>query len=337
MFGRSAHRFLSLQSRVEFLSLAGLRVDGRRPNETRRLRCRLNVLERADGSAYLEMGNTKVLVSVSGPQEVTRRRDAQHDSAVVKASFSYAPFAGIERKERHRGDRKQVEATLALQSVFSTAVLTELYPRSQINISAVVLDADGGELCAAINATSLALQAAGVALKDVVTACGVGFLESTPMLDLNHLEASSGCPDLPVAYFASLEKLALVQCASRLPLPVLDDVLTMGIAGAKEVHAFLDAVVKEHIAHTTRAAAGMPPPHGAARGDAVGTTGTMIAVDVVATQGGTQRLASVKLIDGEEEDVEMPRAAGGAGGGSHAQLGAAEVPRDTQGHAAGMG
>lgn len=76
------------QSRVEYLSLTGLRADGRRPNETRRIRCRMGVLERADGSAYYEQGNTKVLVSVMGPQEVTRRSDAQHDTAVVTVDFT---------------------------------------------------------------------------------------------------------------------------------------------------------------------------------------------------------------------------------------------------------
>ena len=49
----------------------------------------MGVLERADGSAYYEQGNTKVLVSVMGPQEVTRRSDAQHDTAVVTVDFTY--------------------------------------------------------------------------------------------------------------------------------------------------------------------------------------------------------------------------------------------------------
>ena len=48
----------------------------------------MGVLERADGSAYYEQGNTKVLVSVMGPQEVTRRSDAQHDAAVLKVDFT---------------------------------------------------------------------------------------------------------------------------------------------------------------------------------------------------------------------------------------------------------
>jgi ribonuclease PH len=46
---------------MDFISLAGLRPDGRRPMEIRRMRCKLGVLQAADGSAYIEMGQTKVI------------------------------------------------------------------------------------------------------------------------------------------------------------------------------------------------------------------------------------------------------------------------------------
>ena len=48
----------------------GLRVDGCRPPELRKLQCRLGVSRQADGSAYLEQGNTKVLATVYGPHDV---------------------------------------------------------------------------------------------------------------------------------------------------------------------------------------------------------------------------------------------------------------------------
>ena len=50
--------------------LSGLRVDGRRPPELRKLDCRLGVFQQADGSAILKQGNTKVLATVYGPHEV---------------------------------------------------------------------------------------------------------------------------------------------------------------------------------------------------------------------------------------------------------------------------
>jgi hypothetical protein len=55
---------------LQLLSEYGLRVDGRRPNELRQIRCKLGVFNQPDGSAYLEQGNTKVLAAVYGPHEV---------------------------------------------------------------------------------------------------------------------------------------------------------------------------------------------------------------------------------------------------------------------------
>ena len=53
------------------LDLIGLRVDGRRPQEFRKLEGKLSVIPQVDGSAFLQQGNTQVLVNISGPREVS--------------------------------------------------------------------------------------------------------------------------------------------------------------------------------------------------------------------------------------------------------------------------
>ena len=45
-----------------------------------------------------------------------------------------ATFSTGERKNRPRGDRKSQEMTMHLQQTFDAAILTNLYPRSQIDI-----------------------------------------------------------------------------------------------------------------------------------------------------------------------------------------------------------
>lgn len=45
---------------MEYVSPEGLRQDGRRAVEFRQLRCKVDVLSGADGSAVFEFGNTKV-------------------------------------------------------------------------------------------------------------------------------------------------------------------------------------------------------------------------------------------------------------------------------------
>lgn len=79
-----------LQSRREFVSIAGLRIDGRRPGEVRRIQCKLGLLSKVDGSALYEQGNTKVVAVVRGPRQVKSRSKAQHDRAVINCDYRCA-------------------------------------------------------------------------------------------------------------------------------------------------------------------------------------------------------------------------------------------------------
>lgn len=47
-------------SKVEFVDLSGLRIDGRRPNELRKVVIKHGNLQNATGSAIFHHGNTKV-------------------------------------------------------------------------------------------------------------------------------------------------------------------------------------------------------------------------------------------------------------------------------------
>lgn len=55
---------------LELLSDQGYRIDGRKATELRKIQARMGVFAQADGSAYLEQGNTKALAVVYGPHEV---------------------------------------------------------------------------------------------------------------------------------------------------------------------------------------------------------------------------------------------------------------------------
>lgn len=173
---------------MEYVSLEGLRLDGRRPRETRQMRCQMSVLPNADGSALFEAGNTKVLAAVYGPREAPIRSRSLHDRMLVQCEFSMASFSTGERRRRTKGDRKSVEIGLVIKQALETAMITELLPRSQVDVNIQVLQADGGVRAAAINAAVLAIADAGIPLRDTMAACAAGFLDNTPLLDLNYLE-----------------------------------------------------------------------------------------------------------------------------------------------------
>ncbi|KAH3769435.1 exosome complex component RRP41-like [Dreissena polymorpha] len=237
---------------LELLSEQGFRIDGRKPSELRRIRCKLGVFNQADGSAYIEQGNTKVLAAVYGPHEIRGSRSKiLHDRVLVNCQYSMATFSTGERKRRPRGDRKSKEMTMHLQQTFNAAILTNLHPRSQIDIFVEVLQSDGGNYCASVNAATLALIDAGIPMKDYVCACAASYVSDTPIVDINYLEESSGGAELIVATLPKSEQIVFLEQNSRLHEDNLGPVLDLAVKGCKDIHAVLDQAVKDHVAEAT--------------------------------------------------------------------------------------
>ena len=239
----------------ELLSDQGLRLDGRKAGELRRIESRMGVFGQADGSAYLEQGNTKVLAAVYGPHDMSRdtRLRPLHDRVVVNCQYSMAVFSTGERKNRPRGDRKSLEMSQHLKQTFEATIKVELYPRSQIDIFVEVLQADGGNYCVCVNAATLALIDAGIPLVDYVTACTASLVTDTvdtPLVDVSNMESITGSPELTVAVHPRSGQIVLLEMSHRFHLDHLDKVVEVAVNGCKDIYSILDGVVRRHVANT---------------------------------------------------------------------------------------
>lgn len=58
----------------------------------------------------------------------------------------------------------------------------------------------------------------------MIAACSVGYLESTPLLDLNHLEESGDGATLTLAAHTNLDTMPLLQLDEKLPIETLETV-----------------------------------------------------------------------------------------------------------------
>ncbi|XP_001515504.1 exosome complex component RRP41 [Ornithorhynchus anatinus] len=233
---------------LELLSDEGYRVDGRRAGELRKIEARMGVFAQADGSAYIEQGNTKALAVVYGPHEMRGLRSrALPDRALVNCQFSMATFSTGERKRRPHGDRKATEMSQHLQQTFEDAILTQLYPRSQIDIYVQILQADGGNYAACVNAATLAVLDAGIPLRDFVCASSAGFVEDTPLADLSYVEEAAGGPQVALALLPGSGQITLLGLDARVHEDHLERVLEAATAAARDVHTVLDRVVRRHV------------------------------------------------------------------------------------------
>ena len=105
----------------------------------------------------------QALATVNGPAPAaSMNRDEAGRYPDVTCSVLVAPFCGGPRRMRSIHDAR----TTQLQHMISTAVTQSLVPdvlsHSQITISIVITDADGGVDACAVNAAMLAVADAGV-------------------------------------------------------------------------------------------------------------------------------------------------------------------------------
>ncbi|CAA3006290.1 exosome complex component RRP41 homolog [Olea europaea subsp. europaea] len=165
-----------------------------------------------------------------------------NDQALVRCEYSMANFSTGDRMRKPKGDRRSTEISLVIRQTMEACILTHLMPRSQIDIFVQVLQADGGTRSACINAATLALADAGIPMRDLVTSCSSGYLNSTPLLDLNYVEDSAGGPDVTVGILPKLDKVTLLQMDAKLPIDIFENVMQLAIEGCKAVANYIREV-----------------------------------------------------------------------------------------------
>ncbi|CAG8639932.1 1347_t:CDS:2, partial [Paraglomus brasilianum] len=237
-----------------------LRIDGRRATEIRRISCKPSVLSQADGSAYIEQGNTKCLAAVYGPREPRQKSAILHNRANISVGVSFAPFATSERKKWGKSDKRLLEIASFVKQTFEPVIQTSSFPRSQIDIFLQILQFDGGTVQICINATTMALVDAGIPMNDYVCACTAGVIQQVPILayddklmsqdnpvDLNLIEESSNSPEVTVAILAESGKVTLLQSESRLSLKKLQAVAQLAKAGCREICDVMDKALRKNV------------------------------------------------------------------------------------------
>ena len=195
---------------VKLIDAKGLRVDGRRLDELRPIKLEVGILDKADGSAYIEHGKNKILAAVYGPREAHPKHIALADRAVVRCRYHMAPFSVDERKSP-APSRRELELSKVIRESLEPAIMSEYFPRATIDIFIEVLQADAGTRCAGITAASLALADAGIPMRELVAACAAGKIEGKVILDLSDIEDKKGEADLPVALMPKSNVISLIQ------------------------------------------------------------------------------------------------------------------------------
>ena len=188
------------------------RTDNRAPDELRAVKITPNFLANAEGSALIEMGNTRVICAASVEDKLPPHLRGQRTEGWVTAEYGMLPRSTNTRTAREvgrgpSGRTHEIQRLIgrSLRAISDRTVIGE----RTITLDCDVLQADGGTRTAAITGAYVAFAIACrrlLADKKIkrspivaeVAAVSVGIVDGTPVLDLKYDEDSRAEVDMNI-------------------------------------------------------------------------------------------------------------------------------------------
>ena len=230
------------------------RIDGRAANALRPTKITPNFMPNAEGSAFIEVGNTKVICTASVEDRVPPFLRNQ-GKGWVTAEYSMLPRATNTRTQREVGTRGVSGRTQEIQRLIGRSLravvdMSALGERT-ITLDCDVIQADGGTRTASITGAYVALLLACQKLQkdsvikrspiiQEVAAVSVGIVEGTALLDLCYVEDSGAEVDMNIVCtgagkFIEIQGTAEKQAFSR---DQMNEMLALAEKGIQQLMMF---------------------------------------------------------------------------------------------------
>ncbi len=235
------------------------RPSGRNYDELRPILIKPNYLDFAEGSAYIEMGRTRVVATATIEEKIPPFLKGT-GTGWITAEYSMLPRSTEKRTPRERAQssgRTQEIQRLIGRALRATTDLTLIGERTII-IDCDVIQADGGTRTASVNAGCVALalcfkkmldegQLQTFPLRHLVAAVSVGVVEGQKLLDLDYLEDSQAEVDMNVIQtddgrLVEIQATAEKKTFSR---QELNQMLKLAEKGVKEILEAQKSVLKK--------------------------------------------------------------------------------------------
>lgn len=186
------------------------RSDNRAPDQMRPVNITPNFVSTAEGSALIEVGNTRVICTASIDETVPAFVKGS-GKGWITAEYSMLPRSTLTRTPREATRGRQSGRTHEIQRLIGRALravvdLKHLGERT-ITLDCDVIQADGGTRTASISGAFVALGLAmeklveagtlsAAPIRDFVAAVSAGVVEGSVLLDLSYEEDSQADVDL---------------------------------------------------------------------------------------------------------------------------------------------
>lgn len=228
----------------EALIVKGKRLDGRALDEFRPIEIEVGPVQRAQGSAVFNFGETHALAAVYGPRVMHPKGLQEPTRAILRCKYFMAPFATWERS-RPGLSRRSTEISKVICDAFSQVVFLEDFPKTAIDVFMEILQADASTRCAGLNAASIAMAEAGVPMKDLISCTSVGKIDGKIVLDVGGAEDNFGEVDMAVATVGGSDRFVLLQMDGIITKKEFEELLELGQKSCADIYEKQKAALKK--------------------------------------------------------------------------------------------
>jgi len=225
-----------------------LRTDNRAADQLRAVKITPGFIANAEGSALIEMGNTRVICAASVEDKLPPHLRNQRIEGWITAEYSMLPRSTHTRTSREIGRGGPSGRTHEIQRLIGRSLRAianrKVLGERTITLDCDVLQADGGTRTAAITGAYVALAIACKRLMKEqkinkspiiteVAAISVGIVDGTPLLDLKYDEDSRAEVDMNIVCAGDGRFIEVQGTAEGLPFTreQMDNLLELGRKG----------------------------------------------------------------------------------------------------------
>jgi len=229
-----------------------IRTDDRAIDELRPVRITPGFLPNAEGSALIEMGNTRVICAASVEDKLPPHLRGQRTEGWVTAEYAMLPRSTETRTSRETGRGGPSGRTHEIQRLIGRSLRSisnrKVLGDRTITLDCDVLQADGGTRTAAITGAYVAFSIACKRLMkerritkspiiSEVAAVSVGIVDGTPLLDLKYDEDSRAQVDMNIVCTGDARFIEVQGTAEGSPFTraEMDNLLELGRKGIEQL------------------------------------------------------------------------------------------------------
>lgn len=228
-----------------------MRVDGRKNDQSRKVRITRHFNKYAEGSVLIETGDTKVICTATVEERIPAFLKGKGQGWIT-CEYSMLPRATMVRKQRDITRLKMDGRAMEIQRLIGRALrsVTDLKAIGErtIWIDCDVIQADGGTRTTAINGSFIALIDAinklhkekpfeVYPIRNFVGAVSVGILNGEKLLDLCYVEDSSAQVDMNLVMTDAGEFVEIQGTGEQSPFSKndLSELLILGEKGIRNI------------------------------------------------------------------------------------------------------